>query len=94
MIEFIKKNILVIILFIITLFVGFLTFLTFIDKSFIQLNSQNLQYLLGANIVLLLFFSILSSGFLKMWVFGPTLLRNVGPVEIEGGPKIFPTIQK
>ena len=56
MIEFIKKNILVIILFIITLFVGFLTFLTFIDKSFIQLNSQNLQYLLGANIVLLLFF--------------------------------------
>ena len=56
MIEFIKKNILVIILFIITLFVGFLTFLTFIDKSFIQLNSQNLQYLLVANIVLLLFF--------------------------------------
>ena len=56
MIEFIKKNILVIILFIITLFVGFLTFLTFIDKSFIQLNSQNLQYLLVANILLLLFF--------------------------------------
>ena len=56
MIEFIKKNILVIILFLITLFVGFFTFLTFIDKSFIELNEINLQYLLFANIALLLFF--------------------------------------
>ncbi len=56
MIDFIKKNILVICIFIITLFVGFLTFLTFIDKSFIQLNDQNLQYLLLVNISLLLFF--------------------------------------
>ena len=56
MIEFIKKNILIIILFFITLFVGFFTFLTFIDKSFIELNENNLQYLLSANIVLLLFF--------------------------------------
>ena len=56
MIEFIKKNILIIILFLITLFVGFFTFLTFIDKSFIELNESNLQYLLSANIVLLLFF--------------------------------------
>ncbi len=56
MIEFIKKNILVILIFIITLFVGFLTFLTFIDKSFIQLNNQNLQYLLLINIIFLLFF--------------------------------------
>ena len=56
MIEFIKKNILVIFVFIITLLVGFLTFLTFLDKSFIQLNNQNLQYLLIANIILLLFF--------------------------------------
>ena len=56
MIEFIKKNILIIILFLITLFVGFFTFLTFIDKSFIELNEMNLQYLLTANIVLLLFF--------------------------------------
>ena len=56
MIEFIKKNILIIVIFVITLFVGFLTFLTFIDKSFIKLNNQNLQYLLLINISLLLFF--------------------------------------
>ncbi len=56
MIEFIKKNIFIILIFFITLFVGFLTFLTFIDKSFIQLNEKNLQYLLIANILLLLFF--------------------------------------
>ncbi len=51
--EFIKKNIYLIILFIITLFIGFLTFLTFINKGFIELNDQNLQYLLILNIVLL-----------------------------------------
>ena len=56
MIEFIKKNILIIVLFLITLFVGFFTFLTFIDKSFIELNEINLQYLLSVNIILLLFF--------------------------------------
>ena len=53
MYEFIKKNIYLIFLFIITLSIGFLTFLTFIDKSLIQLSSQNLQYLLVLNIVLL-----------------------------------------
>ena len=52
--EFIKKNIYLIILFIITLSIGFLTFLTFIDKGFIELNDQNLQYLLILNIILLL----------------------------------------
>ena len=52
--EFIKKNIYIIILFIITLFIGFLTFLTFINKGFIELNEQNLQYLLILNIVLLI----------------------------------------
>ncbi len=51
--EFIKKNIYLIILFIITLSIGFLTFLTFIDKGFIELNDQNLQYLLILNIILL-----------------------------------------
>ena len=55
MTEFIKKNILIILVFFITLFVGFLTFLTFIDKSFINLNDQNLQNLLILNIFLLLF---------------------------------------
>ncbi len=52
MIEFIKKNIYLILLFIITLFIGFLTFLTFIDKSFIELSQKNLRYLLISNIFL------------------------------------------
>ncbi len=51
---FLKKNIIIIILFLITLFVGFFTFLTFIDRSFIDLNQQNLQYLLILNILLLI----------------------------------------
>ncbi len=50
--EFLKKNITIIILFLITLFSGFFTFLTFIDKSIIDLNQQNLQYLLISNIFL------------------------------------------
>ena len=53
MYDFIKKNIYLIFLFIITLSIGFLTFLTFIDKSPIDLSSQNLQYLLILNVVLL-----------------------------------------
>ena len=54
MIDFLKKNLIIIGLFIITLFVGFFTFLTFIDKSFIQLNQSNLQYLLIINIILII----------------------------------------
>ncbi len=54
MIEFLKKNIFIIILSSITLFIGFLTFLTFIDRSFIELNQNNLQYLLILNIFLLI----------------------------------------
>ena len=53
MYDFLKKNSLIITLFIVTLFIGFLTFLTFINKSFIELNQQNLQYLLILNIFLL-----------------------------------------
>ena len=53
MLEFLKKNIFIIILSSITLFIGFLTFLTFIDKSFIELNPRNLQFLLILNIFLL-----------------------------------------
>ena len=53
MYDFIKKNIYLIFLFIITLSIGFLTFLTFIDKSPIDLSSQNLQYLLILNAILL-----------------------------------------
>ena len=54
MYDFIKKNIYLIFLFIITLSIGFLTFLTFIDKGFIKLSDQNLRFLLILNIVLLL----------------------------------------
>ena len=53
MLEFLKKNIFIIILSSITLFIGFLTFLTFIERSFIELNQNNLQYLLIINIFLL-----------------------------------------
>ncbi len=53
MYDFLKKNSLIITLFIVTLFIGFLTFLTFINKSFIELNQQNLQFLLILNIFLL-----------------------------------------
>ena len=54
MIDFLKKNVTIIILSSITLFLGFLTFLTFLDRSFIELNQKNLQYLLIFNILLLL----------------------------------------
>ncbi|MBD1138838.1 GHKL domain-containing protein [Pelagibacterales bacterium SAG-MED46] len=54
MYDFIKKNIYLILLFIITLSVGFLTFLTFIDKGYLELSSRNLQFLLILNIILLL----------------------------------------
>ena len=56
MIVFIKKNIFIGLIFIITLSLGFLTFLTFIDKSFIELSDQSLQLLLIVNIILLLLF--------------------------------------
>mgnify|MGYP001234403887 CR=1 FL=1 len=57
--DFIKKNIYLILLFIITLSIGFLTFLTFIDKGFIELSDQNLQLLLILNIGLLILLFIL-----------------------------------
>ena len=53
MIDFIKKNIFLGFVFLITLTLGFLTFLTFIDKSFLKLTDQNLQRLLTGNIALL-----------------------------------------
>ena len=54
MINFIKKNIFLVLVFIITLSLAFLTFLTFINKSFIELSDKNLQILLVTNIFLLL----------------------------------------
>jgi len=56
MIDFIKKNIFIGLIFLITLALGFITFLTFIDKSFLKLTDQNLQLLLTGNIGLLLLF--------------------------------------
>ena len=53
MIDFIKKNIFIGLIFLITLTMGFVTFLTFIDKSFLKLTDQNLQLLLTGNIALL-----------------------------------------
>ncbi len=58
MLKFFKKNIFIALVFLITLSLGFLTFLTFIDKSFIKLNDTNLQLLLIINIVFLLLFFI------------------------------------
>ena len=55
MFDFIKKNLILGLIFIITLFLAFLTFLTFIDKSFIELSDKNLQLLLIVNVALLLF---------------------------------------
>ena len=54
MIDFIKKNLIIGTVFITTLFLAFLTFLTFIDKSFIELSDKSLQLLLIVNIILLL----------------------------------------
>jgi two-component system, NtrC family, nitrogen regulation sensor histidine kinase NtrY len=54
MIDFIKKNKFITLVFLLTLILAFATFLTFIDKSFLKLTDQNLQYLLGLNIALLL----------------------------------------
>ena len=59
MINFIKKNIFISLIFLVTLTVCFITFLTFIDKSFIKLNDENLQVLLIVNILLLLLFFII-----------------------------------
>jgi len=59
MLSFIKRHIFIILIFIFTLSVTFLTFLTFIGKSFILFSENNLNYLLYLNIGLLLFFFII-----------------------------------
>ncbi len=59
MINLIKKNIFLIFIFFTALSVGFVTFLTFIDKSFISLNDYNLQLLLILDVVLLLIFFLI-----------------------------------
>ena len=59
MLTFLKRNLFIIIIFLFTLLSGFITFLTFIDKSFVQLNEKNLQALLIINAILLLVFFII-----------------------------------
>ena len=59
MLNFIKKNIIISLIFLFTLSIGFITFLTFIDKSFIKLNETSLQILLICNILLLFLFFLL-----------------------------------
>ena len=59
MTDFIKRNIFILIIFFTTLLLGFITFFTFLDKSFINLSQQNLKYLLYANIIFLILFFVL-----------------------------------
>ena len=59
MLSFTKRHIFIILIFIFTLSVTFLTFLTFIGKSFILVSENNLNYLLYLNIGLLVFFFII-----------------------------------
>ena len=60
MLTFLKRNLFITLIFLTTLTIGFITFLTFIDKSFIKLNDFNLQTLLILNgILLLLFFTMI-----------------------------------
>ena len=60
MLTLLKRNLFIVTIFLITLIIGFITFLTFIDKSFIRLNDFNLQALLISNgILLLIFFTMI-----------------------------------
>ena len=59
MFALLKRNLFIIAIFILTISLAFLTFLTFINKSFIKLNDENLEVLLISNIVLVLIFFVL-----------------------------------
>ena len=59
MLTFLKRNLFITLIFLFTLTIGFITFLTFIDKSFVKLNDLNLQILLIFNGILLLVFFIM-----------------------------------
>jgi len=59
MIDFIKRNIFILLIFFTTLLLGFITFFTFLDKSFINLNQENLKNLLYVNIIFLILFFVL-----------------------------------
>ncbi len=59
MFALLKRNLFIIFIFLLTISLAFLTFLTFIDKSFIKLNDENLEILLISNLVLVLIFFVL-----------------------------------
>ena len=59
MLAFIKRNLFIVIIFLLTVLLSFITFLTFIDRSFIELNEKNLQLVLICNIAFLLLFFFL-----------------------------------
>ena len=59
MLTFIKRNLFIIIIFLLTVLLSFITFLTFIDRSFIELNDRNLQLVLISNIIFLFVFFVL-----------------------------------
>tara|TARA_Y100000590_G_scaffold243500_1_gene273756 strand:+ start:994 stop:2769 length:1776 start_codon:yes stop_codon:yes gene_type:complete len=59
MFALLKRNLFIVTIFIFTLSLAFLTFLTFIGKSFIELKDENLQILLIVNLALLFIFFIL-----------------------------------
>ena len=59
MFALLKRNLFIIIIFIFTLSLGFITFLTFIGKSFIKLSDNNLQILLIFFLIILFIFFIL-----------------------------------
>ena len=59
MFALLKRNLFIIVIFILTISLAFITFLTFIDKSFIKLNEDNLEILLISNIILVIIFFVL-----------------------------------
>ena len=59
MFSLLKRNLFIITIFIFTISLSFLTFLTFIGKSFIKIDDENIQILIIVNISLLLLFFIL-----------------------------------
>ncbi len=59
MFALLKRNLFIIVIFILTISLAFITFLTFIDKSFIKLNEYNLEFLLISNIILVFIFFVL-----------------------------------
>ena len=59
MFALLKRNLFIILIFLLTISLAFLTFLTFINKSFIKLNEENLEILLISNIIFVFIFFVL-----------------------------------